>query len=101
MFVKCGMDINEIKKLIKGSTAVLVLDNGDPSFVVMDYKMYKDLVSEKSGEKEIKIHNNGGYRHSNFHERDSEILERLNKDILALKNQIEAEERGLGGMGVD
>ena len=97
------MDINELKKLIKNSVAVLVLDSGQPSFVVMDYKMYKDLVSDRIGEKEVKITreqyvNNGfnGYGHSS-HERDIEVLERLNKEILALKNQIESEEKELVG----
>ena len=89
------MDINEIKKLIKNSTAVLVLDNGEPSFVVMDYKSYKGIASEQRGEKEIKI-NHGGNGMINLHgghEQESEILERLNKEILALKAQIEMEEK--------
>lgn len=96
------MDIKEIKKLIKSSTAVLVLDDGQPSFVLLGYDMYKDLVSGKSMEKEVKIHQAGGNQYQDNannnksdHERESEILERLNKDILALKNQIEMEERGL------
>ena len=94
------MDINELKKLIKNSTAVLVLDNGDPSFVVMDYKTYKEIASEQKGEKEIKINHNGGQSMINLHgghEQESEILERLNKEILALKAQIEMEEKGITG----
>ena len=95
------MNIDEIRKLIKNSTAVLVLDNGQPSFVVVDYKMYKDLVSDRVGEKEVKIikeqHGNGGFSGYRLHERDVEVLERLNKEILALKNQIESEEKGLEG----
>jgi len=95
------MDLNELKKLIKNSTAVLVLDNGQPSFVVVDYKMYKDLVSDRVGEKEVKItkeqYGNGVSSGYGLHERDMEVLERLNKEILALKNQIESEEKGLGG----
>ncbi|OGN00354.1 MAG: hypothetical protein A3B91_00400 [Candidatus Yanofskybacteria bacterium RIFCSPHIGHO2_02_FULL_41_29] len=96
------MQIDELKKLIKNSTSVLVLDNGDPLFVVLDYKMYRDLVKDK-GEKEIPINhsvgrdNFNGYSH---HERETEILERLNKEILALKNQIEMEEKNAHG-GVD
>lgn len=95
------MDVNELKKLIKNSTAVLVLDNGQPSFVVVDYKMYKDLVSDRMGEKEVKItkehHGNHLFNGYSLQERDMEILERLNKEILALKDQIESEEKGLGG----
>ena len=85
-----------------------MLDNGQPSFVVVDYKMYKELVSDRVGEKEVKItkeqyishpsSTNNGY---SLHERDTEVLERLNKEILALKNQIESEERGLGNPHID
>lgn len=88
------MDINELKKLIKKNTSVLVLDNGEPSFVLLGYETYKSLTAEKAGEKEVKITQpaNGS---TVFHERESEILERLNREILALKNQIEMEEKGL------
>ena len=101
------MDIKELKKLIKSSTSVLVLDDGQPSFVLLGYDMYKDLVSGKNIEKEVKITQSSNNSRTNImnevsqnHERESEILERLNKDILALKNQIEMEERGISG-GVD
>lgn len=98
------MDINDLKKLIKNSTAVLVLDNGEPSFVVLDYKAYRDMANERVGEKEIKINHSSesaslnGY---NFREKESEILERLNKEILALRNQIEMEERGMTNPHID
>ncbi len=98
------MDIKELKKLIKDSTAVLVLDNGEPSFVLIGYSMYKDLISNKTEEKEIKITQaSNGYALNNhsFHERESEILDRLNKEILALKSQIEVEEKGLSSSGLD
>lgn len=99
------MQIDELKKLIKDSTAVLVLDNGEPSFVLLGYGMYKDLVSNKTEEKEVKITQASGNGSSTsnhgFHERESEILDRLNKDILALKSQIEAEERGLSSSELD
>lgn len=101
------MDIKEIKSLINTSTAVLVLDNGEPSFVVLGYAMYRDLVSNKAGEKEVKItplHNGAvanGHNPYNPHEKESEILERLNKEILALKTQIEMEEKSLNNQGID
>lgn len=101
------MDINELKKLLKKSTAVLVLDSGDPSFVILDYETYKDLIlKEKGGEKEIKINNGGQIDNRNgksavsavdlprkSKEEEMEILERINKDILAIKNEIENEEK--------
>lgn len=105
------MDINELKKLLKKSTAVLVLDNGDPSYVILDYETYKELVlKDKDEEKEIKIHSGGHIANGNGpetisdvgsslkqpKEEEIEILERINKDILAIKNEIEREEKIAG-----
>lgn len=98
------MDINELKKLIKNSTSVLVLDNGEPSFVVMDYKTYKDIAAEKGEEKEIKIKHEDNPATASFHnghEQESEILDRLNREILALKAQIEMEEKGVANLHID
>lgn len=98
------MDIGELKKLIKNSTSVLVMDNGEPSFVVLGYQMYKDLASGKIEEKEVKINQaaNGSAAAPHYsYERETEILERLNKDILALKNQIEMEERVISNPHID
>ena len=103
------MNIDELEKLVKHSTAVLVLDNGEPSFVILNYDMYKDLVLG-SKEKEIKINlprseashgtANGLSRSEEpipakpaLPDNELEILERINKDILALKSEIEKEEK--------
>ncbi len=97
------MNIDELKKLVKHSTAVLVLDNGEPSFAILSYEMYKDLVLGGK-EKEIKINHavsNGiDYNEDRpatikpvLPDNELEILERINKDILALKSEIEKEER--------
>ena len=107
-----GMNIDELKKLVKHSTAVLVLDNGEPSFAILSYEMYKDLVlGGKEKEKEIKINSlrgetghavGNGLDHNSeekvpvkpvLPESDLEIVERINKDILALKSEIEKEEK--------
>ena len=88
------MNIEELKKLVKNSTAVLVLDNGEPSFVILNYDSYKDLVF-KEPVKEVKIRN-GSSRDEDkpeVPEIESEVLERINKDILALKEEIEKEEK--------
>lgn len=87
------MDINELKKLVKNSTAVLVLDNGEPSFVILNYNMYKDLVLQEPA-KEIKI-TNGLNKDEVKPEMETEVLEKINKDILALKEEIEKEEKML------
>lgn len=89
------MDIRELKKLLKNSTSVLILDNGEPAFVVVDYTVYKNAVLEKDAQAdEVRIHTAPAPETEHPMEaRDSEILDRLNRDILALKNQIEAQER--------
>src|SRR3989338_183003 len=99
------VNIDELKKLVKHSTAVLVLDNGEPSFVILNYDMYKDLVlGSKEKEKEIKINHavTNGISHDEdriaiikpaLPDNELEILERINKDILALKSEIEKEEK--------
>lgn len=105
------MNIDELKKLVKHSTAVLVLDNGEPSFAILSYEMYKDLVLGGK-EKEIKINHSmaNGINHIEekvvvkpaLPENELEILERINKDILALKSEIEKEEKVLStNMGID
>lgn len=103
------MDINELKKLLKKSTAVLVLDEGEPSYVILDYGTYKEMVlKDRDEEKEVRI-NNGQIINVNGKETNSQtdsfrkpredevaILERINKDILAIKSEIENEEKMLG-----
>jgi hypothetical protein len=91
------MDIGELKKLIKNSTSVLVLDNGEPSFVLLGYDAYKNLV-EKGGEKEVKISQPASAplvpaRPNN--DREIEILDKLNREIMSLRNQIELEEKSM------
>ncbi|MBI2064387.1 MAG: hypothetical protein HYT66_01610 [Candidatus Yanofskybacteria bacterium] len=101
------MNIEELKKLVKNSTAVLVLDNGEPSFVILNYDAYKDLVLGEPV-KEVKISHAGNNHAVNpanglskddikpaANEIESEVLERINKDILALKEEIEKEEKGV------
>ena len=91
-----GMDIQELKKMLKSSATVLIMDNGEPSLVVVNYQTYKDLVSEKTAEeeKEIKVHASAEKQAGPG---EVELLERINKDILALKAQIEDEEKTVGG----
>ncbi len=80
-----------------------MLDNGEPSFAILSYETYKDLVLGGK-EKEIKINHavSNGIDHSEdrippikppLPDNELEILERINKDILALKSEIEKEER--------
>ncbi len=98
------------------------MDNGDPSFVILNYDTYKELVNgaPASAEPENKPNphtiTNEGSSGSQSDSRsfgvgaksgpepvvpkpegrgEIELLERINKDILALKAQIEEEESKL------
>ena len=102
------MEVSELKKLIKNSTAVLVLDNGDPSMVILDYNLYKDLVAEKEQSKDVRINNASSVnsleenRSGNGHQLpDTALLDKLNREILALKNQIEMEEKSMNSQSID
>ncbi|HWA64664.1 MAG TPA: hypothetical protein VG866_02355 [Candidatus Paceibacterota bacterium] len=89
------MEISELKKMLRHSTAVLIMDNGDPSFVVVSYDTYKSLLGDDEGPALVRPAfqppvSNGASTG------ELELLERINKDILALKAQIEDEEKSLG-----
>ncbi len=91
------MEINELKKMLKKSTAVLILENGEPSIVVVDYKTYKELLGdvEDSDSKESSLPTPPALAGINRQSDEMELLGRINKDILALKEQIEEEEKEL------
>lgn len=110
------MDTSELKKLLKGSTAVLILEDGEPSFVILGYDAYKGLLSDRPGVKqrsspEIDIplrrvpHEIAGRSSGQFHERvgekESELLEKINKQILALKDEVDKEEKMAGNPHID
>lgn len=79
--------------MLKKSTAVLILEDGEPSIVVVDYKTYRELVGDaETGAKASPSAPGASSQQSG----EMELLERINKDILALKEQIEEEEKGLG-----
>ncbi|OGN13932.1 MAG: hypothetical protein A3J47_02120 [Candidatus Yanofskybacteria bacterium RIFCSPHIGHO2_02_FULL_43_22] len=109
------MNTNELKKLLKGSTAVLILDNGEPSFVILGYSAYRDLLSDRPGaEVDVPLRRvpngtsaqhddnsgTGVFRHR-MGEKESEFLERINKQILALKSEIDKEEKSTEISAVD
>ena len=130
------MNTDELKKLLKGSTAVLILENGEPSLVILGYDSYKNLLSDRPGaevdiplrhipngnnvpaaqrenpdsnpsstesrrgregiEDSRQSQNNlgsGAFQHR-IGEKEAELLEKINKQILSLKDEIEKEEKG-------
>jgi len=83
--------------MLKKSTAVLILENGEPSIVVVDYKTYKELL-ENEGDSDLKesvFPVSPAPAETSRQSDEMELLGRINKDILALKEQIEEEEKGL------
>lgn len=96
------VQVEELKKIIKNSTSVLVLEDGEPSFVVLDYKTYKEMVSSDDS-KEVKLNHPKKPAGEVVYQsdRELEILERLNKEIQALKSQIETEEKSVSNSGID
>ena len=137
------MNTDELKKLLKNSTTVLILENGEPSLVILGYDTYKDLISGHSGaEFEVPLRrdskgapaqekvsdgnkwadgsrqgrdNAGIPNHTpkagatgqteafqnRIIEKESELLEKINKQILALKDEIENEEKSADVSSVD
>jgi PHD/YefM family antitoxin component YafN of YafNO toxin-antitoxin module len=105
------MKVEELKKLMNKSTAVLIMDNGDPSFVAISYETYKDLVLKndigdevkvksdktvpikKETESEIDVPKSVQEPSRQFGENELEMLDRINKEILALKEEILKEEK--------
>ncbi len=79
------MNFNELKELSRRMGGVLVVNGNVPEFVVLPYSAYKSLEAEaersKPKESFVKTEN----------EETAEI-ERLNKEILALKEEIRQKE---------
>jgi hypothetical protein len=90
------MDIKELKNLLKNSTSVLVMEDGEPQFVIASYESYKGLIE---GKKEVESEPLRPKRMTPIGEvvaaKEAIILERLNKEISVLNQQVEAEERGV------
>lgn len=101
------MKVEELKKLMNKSTAVLIMDNGNPSFVAISYEAYKDLVLKSDDGHEVKVNHGadasekptepstpkGQESVRPISESELEMLDRINKEILALKEEIQKEEK--------
>ena len=80
------MDINEIRKLIREGHSVVLLQEGHPPLQVTELKV------EQSQEEEVQIASRWPKARTVLESRQDQVLERLNKEILALKAQIAQEE---------
>ncbi|MEK7194729.1 MAG: hypothetical protein AAB667_00520 [Patescibacteria group bacterium] len=99
------MDIKELKELLKTSTSVLVMDDGEPTCVILGYEAYKTLAATR--EREIPV------SHPPLWEalaqipqvpvepspepqvtdpQELEMIDRLNREIENLREQIAVQE---------
>lgn len=88
------LDMRELKPLLRQSGSVVVVEDGQPSVVIVDYGVYRGLVRAPA---ESAVQQGSSLASATPSTADAEFVERLNKEILALKNQIESEERALVG----
>jgi uncharacterized protein YdcH (DUF465 family) len=77
------MDFNRLKELARKFGGVLVLNGNSPEFIILSYEQYKKLETSIDSEE-----NSGRGKE----EDDEETIEKLNREILALKEEIRQKE---------
>ena len=103
----------ELKNLVSQFGTIVVIENDVPRFVVMTYDKFDAALSATGShaQRDRVIHknidNSGDIAQdsnetlsvSNSHaQRDEEMADRLNKEILALKEQVAEKEREIGSL---
>jgi len=76
------MDFKQLKKLAKKLGGILVLDGNEPEFVILPYDRYE----KENGAPDDSVDNTKGP------EGEEETIEKLNQEILALKEEIHQKE---------
>jgi len=66
------------------------MENGEPAFIVLTYDKYKGLVIHKN------VDNSGNFD-KDSKDSSEEMIDRLNKEISALKDQVAEREREISG----
>ena len=99
------MDIKELKELLKTSTSVLVVDDGEPTCVILGYESYKNLAASK--EREIPVSHpplwealaqvpqvpvEAPLEPQITDPQELEMIDRLNREIENLREQITIQE---------
>lgn len=87
------MDIVELKKLLKASTSIVLIDDGKPSVVMMSYDAYRKLTADERPTEPVapQPRNSEG----SMTTAEYELLDRLNSEITALKEEIASQEKQL------
>lgn len=87
----------EIRELLRSLPAVAVVENGQPTYVIMAYDAWREV----SQGQPVRITNNrpghlGMAGRPASDPQETQILERLNKEILSLRSQIQMQEDSAG-----
>lgn len=85
------MDFGRLKDLVKKLGGLLVFDGDEPTLVVLSYEKFKKLDSSE----EIPVSHGNGFGAliaSNGIQEDEDTVEKLNQEILALKEEIRQKE---------
>lgn len=77
------MNFSELKNLVKKLGGAVVMKDERPEFVILSYENYKKISQENGAENSPKSADFGG---------ENEALEKLNKEISALKEEIRQRE---------
>lgn len=78
----------ELKNLVSRFGTMIIIENNKPKFVVMSYDVAEGLVIHKN------IDNSGNFD-KDSKDSNEEIIDRLNKEISILKDQVAERERDL------
>lgn len=84
--ISYGMDFNRLKELTKKLGGILVLDGNEPEFVILPYGRYEKI---EAGE-DVPISNKNPDERPDFNGAadDEKTVEKLNQEIMALKEEI-------------
>ncbi|MEK7579853.1 MAG: hypothetical protein AAB469_01520 [Patescibacteria group bacterium] len=75
---------DEIKNLVSKLGALAILEEGEPKFVILSYEKAKSLIIHKNIDNSV------------YSDKDSsEEIDRLNREILILKEEVAQKEREL------
>ena len=78
------MDFSELKQLAKKLGGILVMNGNSPEFVVLAYDQYQKLTGDGQSERRTNP--------SRLTPEEEETIEKLNKEILVLKEEIRQKE---------
>ncbi|MBI2003470.1 MAG: hypothetical protein HYS78_00595 [Parcubacteria group bacterium] len=76
----------ELERLVSSLGGLVIIENSQPKFVVLSYDKFMSVIHKS-------IDNSGNFSQDG----SEEITDRLNKEILALKEQVAEKERELSG----